>query len=186
MPNDIRGYYLEEFRNDFKRISFVPGTNATNPGDSFFDAESWRRAVGLFDDEQTKTWFIFSMFITVASDQIMFTYYPQDYRRFRDLTRYPKFGWCGLGPHNQNPLLLIQVPLQDHVVSDRYIEENSVSAAKLFVDEVVDFFSRHMPHINSQEFFEHFLNDGQVKDTLNNFPIVSAFLHEIEANVRAI
>ncbi len=62
------------------------------------------------------------MFITVASDQTMYAYYLNHYDNFKRLTQYPKFGWCGMGLHNENPLSLILCAIEDKIVDQDLIE----------------------------------------------------------------
>lgn len=175
----LREYYLEVFRADVKRIRFRPGSKVTNPDDFFFDREEWKRAVGLMKDNNTKACFIFSMFITIASDQTMYTYYQNCYDDFRRLTRYPKFGWCGLGPHNENPLKLIQYAIEDNAVDPNSIGSMSEEAAKLFVDEIFDFFVNHICEVSPKDFIDNFLNDNDVATISPQSKLVKKFIDYI-------
>jgi hypothetical protein len=160
---NLKKYYLNDFRKDLLKIQFERGNEITNPGDFFFDKTSWTDAIRKLQSNEQKACFIISMFITVASDQTMFTYFRSSYRNFRLLTRYPKFGWTGLGPHNENPLLLIKYPVEQSAIDFQEIEVKFAEAAKLFKDEVKDFFVNHMVGINHDEFIKKFTND---KDTI--------------------
>ncbi|MBF0606731.1 MAG: hypothetical protein HQL61_04145 [Magnetococcales bacterium] len=126
MPLDLKTYYLSYFRKDIEKIKLLHGNRITNKDDFFFDRDSWINAILKINSNEQITCFILSMFITVASDQTMFTYYKPLYGQFKLLTQYPKFGWCGLGPHNENPLLLIRYPIEKSLVEFKEIEKNLI------------------------------------------------------------
>ncbi len=183
---NLRDYYLNVFRGDVEKIRFRRGSEVTNPSDFFFDREEWKNAVQLMEDNETKAYFIFSMCITVAPDQTMYTYYQKHYGDFRRLTRYPKFGWCGLGPHNENPLLLIQYAIEDNAVDSNYIGRMSKDAAELFVDEIFDFFVNHMPEVDPKEFIENFVNDNNVATISSQSNLVKTFIDYIREYVNRL
>jgi len=176
---EIRNYYLKTFRTDVEKIRFRLGSKVTNPNDFFFDREEWKRAVRLMEDNNKKACFIFSMFITVASDQTMHAYYQNFYDDFRRLTRYPKFGWCGLGPHNENPLELIQYAIEDNAVDSNSIDSMSKEAAKLFVDEIFDFLGNHICEVSPKKFINNFLNDKDVANRSSQSNVVKIFIDDI-------
>lgn len=167
----LREYYLNDFCNDIKNIKFQHGNRVTNPNDLFFNAEEWIRVINLLPNDERKAYFIYSMFVTVASDQTMYTYYRDRYEEFRKKTRYPKYGYCCLGPHNNNPLSLIAYPIQVQAISRDKIEGISEEAAKLFNDEILDFFKNYMNDIDTTKFIKAFLNDTDIKEycAFNNF-----------------
>jgi len=176
---DIRSYYLKNFRTDVEKIRFQLGSEVTNPNDFFFDKDEWKRVVCLIEDNDKKACFIFSMFITVASDQTMYAYYQNFYDDFRRLTRYPKFGWCGLGPHNENPLKLLQYAIADNAVDSNSIDSMSKEAAKLFVDEIFDFFGNHICEVSSKEFIDNFLDDEDVANVSSQSDVARVFVDDI-------
>jgi hypothetical protein len=167
----LKEYYFDDFGDDINNINFQHG-GTPNPGDLFFSENEW---VGAVQNNNRKAYFICSMFVTVASDQTMYTYYKDHYNKFKDYTRYPKFGYCGLGPHNQNPLSLIGLPVDNGIIQSSAIENISEEAAKLFVDEIFDFFTQYMNTINPADFLTNFLNDkhivafSQSHNWMNNF-----------------
>lgn len=180
MQIELKSYYLNDFRKDLPKIQFTQGNQVTNHGDFFFDKQRWIDALRTIASGEQKACFVFSMFITVASDQTMFAYFHPYYRTFRLLTRYPKFGWCGLGPHNLNPLLLIKYPLDESLIEIADVKKYLESAANLFVDEVKDFLINHMNSINPKEFVTKFISDRYIVQIASEDANMKEFIGKID------
>jgi hypothetical protein len=183
MSKDLADYYVNEFRNDIAKINFNEGLLSSTIGLVCFDKDAWLEAVKSMENETTKAYFIFSMFITVASDQTMFEYYHDQYKRFDSLTKYPKFGSCGLGPHNENPLYLIIYPIENKIIDSKLISDHLQDASQLFIDEINKFFCDYLDNINSKEFVEHFITDKYVTKIKKENNLIEKFISSIENNL---
>jgi len=179
MSINLSDYYHNKFRNALKNIKCAEGSQVTNPDDIWFSKEAWLEALRKMRDKEERACLIFSMFITVASDQTMYTYYSGLYEEFRTLTRYPKFGWYGLGPHNENPLLLIQYPVEEGVVDWAILEDYFKPAAQLFAHEVKAFFTNHMSQIDPNQFVSKFVEDEHVAYVLDGSDKLYSFVNSL-------
>jgi len=190
MNLELSKYYRKIFREDVCKINFVAfHTRAPLLGsldnnfidmDAFFYKNDLIRSLKLMHTEIHKAFFIYSIFITVSSDQTMYTYYQSYYNEFRFLTRYPKFGWCGMGPHIKNPLLIFQYPIEENVIDLEIIRKYSKEAALLFRDEVRFFFTEHLKSVNPIEFIDNFANDRDIVRFSSRNEFLKSFIDEIK------
>ena len=85
----------------------------------FFGGENWSRVesdlLGIPQGERPR--FVWGLFLMVVTDQnlhepALASHYPQ----WRSVTRLPKLGWCGMGPHYENAIWLLRAPEEKGVV----------------------------------------------------------------------
>lgn len=161
----MKQYYQNQFRKDLDTLNFSV-YNYYGIEHRFFGGEKWKN----FQEDlqniapENKEKFIFSLFITVSVDQAFYSYLPEEiYRKeIEPLLKYPKFGWPGMGPHNEPPKYLIIRPVEFGIVSAQEILKHQQAAMGLFVDEVVDFQQNHYTPLNVREFFQQFINDRHI------------------------
>lgn len=67
------------------------------------------------EDDRPK--FVLSLFMVVITDQCLYTHFRQTCQMWRRQTNFPKFGWSGFGPHNENPLKILWAPERDGAIS---------------------------------------------------------------------
>ena len=154
--NDMREYYLTEFRNDL--IRFLP-----NPATPYF-GHSWSHDCRGLENvaRQKRAQFLLCLYFTVLVDQAMHEHFRGAYSRFENLTRYPKF--ChGLGQFQKNPRAILSTPNEKRLVDSVELENYCQAAMDLFVDEVVSFFREHMHDISASEFFDKLIYDRDVQ-----------------------
>jgi len=179
---NIKDYYLQQFRVDFKKVELQKASNICNTDDLFFSREELQRVLKTDITAQNHPYFIFSMFITIASDQIIYTYFPDNYSEFRNYTRYPKFGYCGLGPHNENPLMIVVDAVEKKIVPQETVEKLFSEAAELFIAEIKDFFEKYMCSIQPEDFFRKFITDKHILKVCDDYDYAAAFIQEIKKN----
>ena len=153
---NIRQYYQLRFRHDIARL--IP-----NPRIAYF-GHSWQVDCRGLENvpASDRAPFLVCLYFTVLVDQAMYAHYRTHYHEFEALTRYPKF--ChGLGQFQKNPRNILLAPTEKGLVPKEEVDALLVEGMRLFVDEVVDFFSHHMPEINLGEFFERLLYDPDVQ-----------------------
>lgn len=59
-----------------------------------------------------QAYFCVSLFMMVAADQNMHANFREQFEGWDETMKYPKFGWCGFGWHNENPRFLLSVPTE--------------------------------------------------------------------------
>lgn len=105
-------YYGEPFRRDLDAvIAGLPPMHLPEGGDVILQPrilDSQNPAVRSLSDKR-RALFGAALFLTVVADQVCYSYYPEQYARFRELTRYPKlkgecFGMCHVHIHPSNAL----------------------------------------------------------------------------------
>lgn len=106
--------------------------------------------------------FLVCLYSTVLVDQAMHAHFRQHYREFANLTKYPKF--ChGLGQFHHNPRGILSVPVDQGIVAAQDVKDLLPAGMILLVDEVVDFFKKHMPQIEPSDFFLALVYDPDVQ-----------------------
>lgn len=152
----IKEYYQTGFAHDVGRL--VP--DARTP----YFGHSWHVDCHVLNNVAStdRPRFLICLYFTVLVDQAMHAHYQTHYQKFEALTRYPKF--ChGLGQFQKDPRNILLAPIDQGLVNKKEIDVLLPEGMQLFVDEVFDFFSQHMPEINPKEFFETLLYDPDVQ-----------------------
>ncbi len=157
----LKEYYNQTFQSDL--VSLLRGFP---PAEAriFYLGQTWMQGCSLLPrvPAERRPQFLGCLYFTVLVDQAMHTYFPFEHRRFEELTLYPKFR-VGLGhPAYLNPVLVFEVPIHHHLVSEEEVRQVIPEAMRLFVDETGSFFRDHMPEIRAQDFFERLLADPDV------------------------
>jgi len=92
----------------------------------------------------------------------MHAHFRPHYEAFSNLTNYPKF--ChGLGQFHLNPRAILAVPVERGVVVEQEVKELLAAGMALMVEEVVDFFEKHMPQIAPTDFISALVHDPDVQ-----------------------
>src|SRR3989304_450847 len=96
-------YYYNQFSNDLKGLM----NKVALGGDrhfhilEFFISQKTRRDVLEHIQKENLGYFLSALAGTILIDQVMFTYFKEDYEKFRGMTLYPKItwstGWCWYG-----------------------------------------------------------------------------------------
>jgi len=189
----------EYFHNKFwaQQESFMAGRKMRDlidglPSVRFFGERDWE----YFDKDMEKIplndrcLFVSCLFIGVLLDQAIFKYYNDAYKKvINNFPTFPKFGYCGFGPHNGNPFLVIARAGSDGKMRDELVELMPYFA-KVFVDETVTSIERFFAsEIKPADLFYKILHDeayvldgkGQGRETgLKDDVIVNTFKKEFE------
>lgn len=171
---DIRSYYHRVFAKDLTMLDCKPACQSVkdDPNLVFFGGTRWAtwekdlKAVA----PENREYFLICLFITITVAQAMYTYYPTYYRRFRQLTCYPNFGWCEINPRNENPKLLLNIPLKNRTRISPVVDFEKLNAMmprgmELFYDETDIYFKDYQQEINTVEFFKKLLADPDFQIT---------------------
>ena len=149
----------------------------------FFGGRDWE---SVSDDlsqisEEDRPYFILSLFMVVLTDQCLYTYQPNSYRVWRQKTNFPKFGWSGFGPHNENPLKILWAPEREHAVIINDVLNLIPHFVTFMLEETRNFFSRNLPEVDPLDYFECIRKDSAY--TFDEGQIVQRFKTEFEANL---
>jgi len=88
----------------------------------------------------------------------MFKYFNENYVAFREQTNYPKFGWCGFGPHYENPRKILDLPPENSYLNLDVTD----------IDEYYSFFVLELKNslynhgIESIDFIDKLLSDNDI------------------------
>ncbi len=100
----IANYFNQGFQRDIGKLQFseVPQVlkDILNDKDLIqFGGRNWSKVdTDLKDiDVELRPMFVLCLFVLVATDQCMQTYFKQHYANWRAQTAYPKFGWIRFG-----------------------------------------------------------------------------------------
>jgi hypothetical protein len=147
----------------------------------FFGGRDWKN---VSDDlsqipPEDRPHFILSLFMVVLTDQCLFTYQPDSYPLWRQKTSFPKFGWSGFGPHNENPFKVLWAPERDKVVKTDEVVKLIPQFVEFMLEETYRFFDNSLPTVNSAKYFESIRQDGAYEFAQGQ--IVQSFKREFEA-----
>lgn len=120
----MRDYFYNTFANQLRLLAFCRPSQIVrerimqDESVVFFGGPDWE---SVSDDvfripEGDRPFFILSLFMVVLTDQCLYTYQRNSYQVWRQKTNFPKFGWTGYGPHNENPLKILWAPEREHAV----------------------------------------------------------------------
>ena len=103
--------------------------------------------------------FHLSLFMVIISDQCLFRYFRDSYPVWRKHTNYPKFGWSGFGPHNENPFKILWVPEREAMVNNAQVIAMIPDFVRFWIDESKSFFHQNLPDIDVTGYFEAIRHD---------------------------
>jgi hypothetical protein len=167
----IKEYLKDQFLLDLRTMDFQqPNSTILNNPTSFridnntiyFGGENWRNINNDIRniEEGNQEFFFLSLFMITVIDLTMFTYYKASYEKFRGLTRYPKFGWVGFGPHYETPKKLLNIPENRGLIEKKAVLKYIDVYIDLFFEECDAFFKNNTPEITTADFIRKIVNDG--------------------------
>ena len=169
----IESYYHNTFRLDI--ADFFRGSRMPYFGHAW--SSNCRNQINKVKASNRPA-FLVCLYSAVLVDQAMHAHFRQHYRKFADLTKYPKF--ChGLGQFHHNPRDILSAPVDQGIVATQDVKGLLPAGMTLLVDEVGDFFKKHMPQIDPSDFFSELIFDPDVQIT----GILKAINPEIENSV---
>jgi hypothetical protein len=158
----LEHYYQTQFTQDLETLAYRhPNPVIMNnlplfkidAATKFFGGMEWEN----FDDDlasiANKEAFIYCLFVITIIDLVMFTYFQHNYEHFRNGTQYPKFGWCGYGPHYENPKKML-LKSEENGILDVVSFQTTQKAYLIFIGTL---FSK--TGVDAKEFIQAMLND---------------------------
>ena len=164
----MHDYFHQRFPAQLARIAFRRPNDVVrehimqDPGVVFFGGRDWETVA---EDLATvpaadRSRFILSLFMVVLTDQVLYTHFHESYNAWRRETNYPKFGWSGLGPHNENPLKILWAPEREQIVDINKLLALIPEFVKFCVNETTTYFQQHLPAIEVGAYFDAIKGDG--------------------------
>ncbi|MFH1738442.1 MAG: hypothetical protein ABIH23_05495 [bacterium] len=173
---DFAEYYHSRFRDDLRSVLVALPAIHDIPGGPFLQPQtiSTENTAILAWENEHRDNFAVALFFTVLVDQVFYTYYREDYHRFRRLTLYPKWkGNCPSGCYYHiHPSIVFgaiaappgpinRIPLGNGI---QRLHEPEVLAT--LEREVKEFFSVHMPEIDGDEFWQKCVEEFPKTDVI--------------------
>ena len=162
-------YYYNQFPNDLKGLM----NKVTLGGDShfhileFFISQKTGRDVLEHIQKENLGYFLSALAGTILIDQVMFTYFKEDYEKFRGMTLYPKItwstGWCA----NVKPWQLFEhrIALARELRNPEKINQFS-EFMEFFVEDLKEFFGKNQFQKTSWKLVKNtMLNDNDIVST---------------------
>ncbi len=163
---NIANYFNQGFQRDIGKLQFseVPQVlkDILNDKDLIqFGGRNWSKVdTDLKDiDVELRPMFVLCLFVLVATDQCMQTYFKQHYANWRAQTAYPKFGWIRFGLYNENPLRLLSVPEKLQLLDAKQTCALMREFVGFYRTLVADYCHVHAPQISADAFFSKLLQD---------------------------
>ena len=183
----MRDYFYNTFPNHLRLLAFCRPSQIVrerimrDESVVFFGGSDWE---SVSDDllripEGDRPYFILSLFMVVLTDQCLYTYQRNSYQVWRQKTNFPKFGWSGFGPHNENPLKILWAPEREHAVIIDEILNLIPNFVRFMLEETRNFFDDKIPEIDTLGYFECIKQDSAY--AFNEGQILRCFKAEFEA-----
>jgi len=160
-------YFYQEFPQHLTLIEFKRPNQTVRKVEKdsdlvFFGGRDWKNVSEDLSciPKDKRSNFIFSLFMIALTDQCLFTYFSDAYPIWKKQTNFPKFGWSGFGPHNENPLKLLWAPEREKGVDSSDVIEQIPSFVSFMVDTVEAFFSKNLPNVKYTAFFDAIIHDS--------------------------
>ena len=160
-------YFYQEFPEHLKLIGFKrPNQTVLDVEQDisliFFGGKDWENVSADLSciPKNKRPQFILSLVMIALTDQCLFTYFSESYPKWRKQTGFPKFGWSGFGPHNENPLKLLWAPEREKEVDSVELIDEIPGFVIFFMESVETFFSQNLSDVQYTEFFDAIINDS--------------------------
>lgn len=160
--------------------------NMRDSGVVFFGDPEWSnvRSDLAAVPEADRPLFILSLFMVVLTDQAVYTYFPHSYDTWRMHTRFPKFGWSGFGPHNENPIWILRVPEREGVIASDAVIGLMPEFARFLARETTTTFRQWLPAIDVTAYFNAVRGDKDYAADVGEGTIIPRFKEELETVTR--
>lgn len=162
MCDSFRDYFYSRFPMHLATLDIRRPSEAVRerimgqPSAVFFGGPEWRNVpedLGRIPPPD-RPLFPLALFMTTLTDQAIYTHFRDQYATWLSRTQFPKFGWAGFGPHNENPFKLLWAPEREQVVDPHETCELVPEFCRFLIDETTKYFSDHLPAIDGRRFFD--------------------------------
>ena len=181
----MKDYFYNKFPGQLRKVEFqrpneIEREIFEDENILFFGGPDWE---GVSDDLSTvplidRPYFILSLLMVVLTDQCIYTYFQGSYTTWKNQTNFPKFGWSGFGPHDENPLKVLWAPEREMVIEPDDIVDILPEFVTFYMDDTERFFTENLPHIVHPDFINSIIHDRAYG--FNEGRIVQSFKDEFE------
>jgi hypothetical protein len=182
-------YFYEQFREHLTRIEHKqPNPQVReimgDPNALFIGGMDWRNVVADLGKvpAASRAYFVLSLFMTTLTDQVIYTYFRAQYPDWRLGTHFPKFGWSGYGPHNENPFILLWAPEREGVLNPNEVLPILPEFARFYFTATAEYLRKHLPAVAIPDFFWHLTADPEY--SFSEGTLAPAFRRSLEAVLR--
>jgi hypothetical protein len=163
----LENYFNSSFQSDVAKLQFraVPQVLKDILQDQelvLFGGKNWSTVdedLALISPEN-RPQFILCLFLLVATDQCMQSYFKAHYPHWRSQTAYPKFGWTRFGLYNENPLKLLSVPDVAGLVDAELCSALLPEFVAFYRQQIEDYVRMHCPELTAEHFFGKLCRDA--------------------------
>lgn len=170
-------YSRTEFSNDLSKLRFThpnkhQALNNTltyiKTSTKFFGGIRWDNVENDLANIalENRKYFCLCLFILVSIDENMYTHFRENYDAFYKRTKYPKFGWLGLGPHIEKPCYLLQAPKN---IDYQNIPESQINE---FIHDLFQNSVSILGQISVKIFFTTLVNDPDFECEIQIFKMI--------------
>lgn len=174
-------YFCKKFPAELQKLEFLPAPAHLSKlydldGAVFFGGPGWSNVEKDLAaiPSGTRTQFILSLFMVVLTDQALFTWHPEAYRKWRDATPFRKFGYFGFGIHNENPCKLLEAPVTAGMEKIDTLTAAMPEFVQFLISESATVLSRYGANIDAH------LSAIMAACSTNSSPIVKVFTGELK------
>ncbi len=163
----MRDYFYGRFPSQLGRLAFRRPNDVVrdhimrDPAVVFFGGPDWENVAADLSTvpENDRPRFILSLWMVVLTDQALYTYFRDAYEAWRSRTNFPKFGWSGFGPHNENPFKILWAPEREGIIDTDALLALVPNFVRFFVDETSTYFRQHIPAVDVCRYYQAIRGD---------------------------
>ncbi len=162
----MRDYFYGKFPEQLRQLELRPvstaGSQRVDPTNAFFGGQHWQRVRRdmIWIPPDDKSYFIFSLFMIVLTDQAIYRHFPTSYAKWRAKTGFPKFGRSDFPPRNENPMHILWAPEREKVLPADEMTALLPDFVSFWTEETADLFHREYPEIPVKDYFTRVRNDS--------------------------
>lgn len=185
-------YYENYFKADIQNLTFYkpnktimqnPNVFRIDKETLFWGGRNWeniKKDLERISPENIEN-YILTLFCITSIDLGMFSQFggihSNAYQILRKETNIPKFGWCGLGPHFENPKKILSVPLELNLLDFTFTKNNPDEVALYFKYLCDKFLLQLSEETTSSIFINHLLADKDFKITESDKEVIFAMIY---------
>lgn len=189
---DINDYFYQKFPKELKKLNFAKPNKVVSEkimNDAsvmFFGGQNWKNANEDLSNisMNERPLFVLSLFLITLTDQCLFTYEPTLYEKWRNATNFPKFGWAGFGPHNENPFCILTEPEREGLVNQSMILDLMPEFVEFMSEQTELAFKESLKQVNLKDYFNYIINDKAY--SLDEGEILKSFKLHFEGKYKSL
>ena len=158
-------YFHTRFQEQFRQIRFTLIGDVFG-GDSdkwtgYFGGHKWQHVRRDLNQVPVgdRAHFVLSLFMVVVTDQAFYTHFHEHYAKWRERTAFPKFGFIGFEPQNENPMQILWAPEREQMLAADEVIALLPDFVTFWIQETTRLFETEHPEVPAQAFFSSITTD---------------------------